>query len=308
MAVATRQAAVRVPSVLGRATLGVAVLVVAAGALIDQANGGRLHPEQWLGVAAAVCGVGLLVGTVMGRARWLAIPAVLFAGVGFVAGESAHLGLHPTALVGDESVYVGTNGPTHIRHHVVIGSVHVQIEGTPSQPVTVDARVALGDVRVLVPDDVTVEVRARGGDVSVDGVARPDGTFTVGPEGPPDVVVDARVGHGDIDVDHWSMGPAIAPPFVDLPELPPGTLQDVADGVAMTRDGSVALAGGEALVDTDGRVTVGDSHPEGNVTVITTSLGDFKLLPGDLLLTPVGELLDLAALRATIPVPPTTEG
>ena len=42
--------------------------------------------------------------------------------------------------------------------------------------------------------------------------------------------------------------------------------------------------------------------------MITTSLGDFKLLPGDLLLTPVGELLDLAALRATVPVPPTTEG
>ena len=67
----------RVPSVLGRATLGIAVLVAAAGALIDQANGGRLHPEQWLGAAAAVCGLGLLVGTVMGRAHWLAIPAVL---------------------------------------------------------------------------------------------------------------------------------------------------------------------------------------------------------------------------------------
>ncbi len=68
--------------------------MAAAGALIDQANGGRLHPEQWLGAAAVVCGIGLLVGVVAGRARWLAIPAVLFAGAGFVAGEAARVGLH----------------------------------------------------------------------------------------------------------------------------------------------------------------------------------------------------------------------
>ena len=143
----------------------------------------------------------------------------------------------------------------------------------------------------------------------VDGVGRADGTFTVGPEGPPDVVVDARVGYGDIDVDHWTPGV----PVLDLPQppivaAPAGTLRDLADGVAMTRDGSIALAGGEALVDPTGRVVVGESHREGNVTVITTSNGDFKLLPGDLLLTPIGELLDLAAARASVPVPPTTEG
>ena len=76
----------------------------------------------------------------------------------------------------------------------------------------------------------------------------------------------------------------------------------------MASDGSIALADGEALVDNTGRVVVGDAHREGNVTVITTSTGDFKLLPGDLLLTPFGELLDLTALRATLAVPPTTGG
>jgi phage shock protein PspC (stress-responsive transcriptional regulator) len=293
----------REPSLLGRTTLGIAALVVAVGALIDQANGGRLHPEQWLGAAAVVCGVGLLVGTVMGRARWLAIPAVLFAGVGLVSGESARLGLHPTALIGDQQVLVGAGGPTAVRQHVVIGSVEVQIDSAPAQPVTVDARVALGDVRILVPDNVTVEVRARGGDVRVDGVARPRGTFAIGPEGSPDVIVDARVGYGDIEVNHWAPRPVldlVAPTPLDLPTPPAGTLREVADGVAVARDGAIVLAGGEALVDVDGRVSVGDSHPEGNVTVITTSQGDFRLLPGDLLLLPSGELLELAALRGTV--------
>ena len=121
-----RRAARHPPSILGRLTLGTAVLVAAAGALIDQANGGRLHPEQWLGAAAIVCGAGLLVGTLVGRARWLIVPAALFAGTGFVAGEAARVGVEPTALFGDEYVYVGgdTSGPTQ-REHVVVGTVDV---------------------------------------------------------------------------------------------------------------------------------------------------------------------------------------
>ncbi len=302
-------AAPRVPSVLGRATLGLALLVGAAGALIDQANGGRMHPEQWLGAAAVICGIGLLVGTVMGRARWLAIPAVLLAGTGVVAGESARLGLHPTALTGDHVVDVSSASTFDVRRHVVLGSVDVQIVDAPARPITVDARVAVGDVHVLVPDDVTVEVRARGGDVRVDGVTRADGTFTVGPAGPAAVVVDARVGRGDIDVDHWAPGvPELDLPGPPIIDRPAGSLREIADGVAMTGDGSIALAGGEALVDTGGRVVVGTSRREGNVTVITTSTGDFQLLPGDLLLTPAGELLDLTALRAGTTVAPTTEG
>src|SRR5262249_42144262 len=155
-----------------------------------------------------------------------------------------------------------------------------------------------------VPDNVTVQVRARGDDVRVDGVARPDGTFTVGPEGAPDVIVDARVGHGDIEVDHWAVGPPtidlVDPSPLDLPPPPAGPLREVADGVAVARDGAVVLAGGEAIIDADGRVTVGDGHPEGNVTVITTTYGDYRLLPGDLLLTPAGELLELATLRGSV--------
>ena len=95
----------------------------------------------------------------------------------------------------------------------MLGSVDVEIGGAPRQPIVVDARVAVGDVRIHVPPDVTVEVRADGDDVRVDGVARADGTFTVGPEGPADVVVDARVGYGDIDVDHRAPGV----PRLDLP-------------------------------------------------------------------------------------------
>ena len=77
----------REPSVLGRAALGLAIAVAAVGALVDEANGGRLHPEQWLGAAAIVCGLGLLVGTLRGHGRWLIVPAVVFAGAGYGVGH-----------------------------------------------------------------------------------------------------------------------------------------------------------------------------------------------------------------------------
>jgi phage shock protein PspC (stress-responsive transcriptional regulator) len=293
----------RQPSILGRATLGIAVLVAAGGAVIDQANGGRLHPEQWLGAAAIVCGIGLLVGAVAGRALWLVVPAALFAGAGFVAGEAAGMDLQPTALAGDEFIHVGseTVAGAHLREHVVFGSVDVQIDERPAQPVTVDAKVAFGEIRIRPNADVTVEVRTEpDDDVRVYGVRRAGGTFTLGPAGPPDVVVDADVGHGHVAVERY-LGrvperPVIAPVVPDVPAG--GELTDVADGVAMTSSGAFVLAGGEAVIGPDDHVELGNEYEQARVTVIETSAGDFKLLPGGLLATPSGELLDLHALRA----------
>jgi phage shock protein PspC (stress-responsive transcriptional regulator) len=220
----------RPPSILGRLTLGLALLTAAVGAAIDQANGGRLHPEQWLGAAAIVCGGGLLAGALIGRARWLVVPAVLFAGAGFIAGEAARVGLHPNAAFGSQYVSVGEDvrPGAHIREHVVVGNVELQVNGQPSQPVTVDLGTALGDVHIDAVDDTTVEVRTRpGDDVRVDGVVRPGGTFTVGPQGSPDVIVVARVGLGHVDVaryPHATVEPPIptSPPFPVGPTIPGG--------------------------------------------------------------------------------------
>lgn len=292
----------RPPSALGRATLGIAVLVAAGGAVIDQANGGRLHPEQWLGAAAIVCGIGLLVGVVAGRALWLVVPAALFAGAGFVAGESAGMDLQPTTLAGDEFIHVGSDtvAGAHLREHVVFGSVDVQVDERPAQPVTVDAKVAFGEIRIRPNADVTVEVRtARGEDVRVYRVRRAGGTFTLGPAGRPDVVVTADVGHGHVSVERYLSRfperPVIAPA---VPDVPPGVEPtEVADGVAMTSSGAFVLVGGEAVIGPDDQVQVGNTFEQARVTVIPTSIGDFKLLPGGLLATPSGEVLDLHALR-----------
>lgn len=303
-------------SVLGRATLGMAIVVAALGALIDQANGGRLHPEQWLGAAAVVCGAGLLVGTVRGYARWLVVPAAAFAGAGFLAAPVARLGIDMDDLAGDQHVWIGAGTPGGLHEeHVGFGAVNIDVTAVPEAPVTIDARVAIGEVRVDAAAGVTVELRSRidEGTMYVNGTTAADDVVRIGPDGDPDVIVNARVGRGDVDV--WPYARireelAPVPPIV-TPGRPPvdvGPLTPVADFVAATDDGWFVLADGAAVIDADDQLVVGQAMVnESGVSVVPTPVGDFQLLPRSLLITPVGEILDLEAIRTELaPTPPST--
>jgi hypothetical protein len=175
--------------------------------------------------------------------------------------------------------------------------VNVSVDDAPSAPVTVDARAAIGAVRISAATDVSVEVQASvdNGDVQVGDVERPNGTFTLGPEGTPDVVVLARVGRGEITVEPYRRIVRPEPP--DPPDPPVlGSGRIVAEGVVLSRSGQLVLAGGEAAIELDGTVLTGSTEQRDGITVIPTSLGDFQLLPGDLLLTPFGVVLELPTL------------
>ncbi len=314
----------RPPSLLGRATLGAAVIVAAAGALIDQANGGRLHPEQWLGAAAAVCGLGLVVGAFRGHARWLVLPAALFAGSGFVAGVAAKAGVDAGHLTRERSILLAAgSGAGPFVEEVAFGSVRVTVVEEPSATSRVVAQVGIGDVGIDAPPDVTVEVRADlgHGEVRVNGVPRPDGddVVVVGPDGPPDVVVEAHIERGSINVLQTNTPlidradrpgvPVLDGPELDAPVGPVGglgELEPIADGVAATTDGWLVLADGEVLIDPDDQVIGDTSFTEGAAEVIPTSIGDFRLLPRRLLLTPSGEVIDLDQVRARLAEPTAT--
>jgi len=193
----------REPSMLGRTTFGLALIVAAIGALIDQANGGRLHPEQWLGAAALVCGAGLLVGVVRGRAWWLIVPALLFAGAGYVAGLMSRLGIDADEAFGETSLYVTDGNPGGTQSvESVIGSIWIHVDGAPDAPLTIDARAAIGAVELNVADDVSIEIRSESdhGDLVVNDTVVPSGVTRLGPDRPPDVIVDALQGIGDVDV------------------------------------------------------------------------------------------------------------
>ena len=300
----------RPPSILGRTTLGAAVVVAAGGALVDHVNGGRLYPEQWLGLAAGVCGLGLLVGAFRGHARWLVLPAAAFATAGVVGGVAAEVGAGWGDLAGDRWIGVHRDmfdGPQ--SEVLAFGTIHVDIGEAPGAQAVVGAEVGVGEVRVTTPDDVTVEIRAAvdDGDVRVNGVARRDGTIVLGPEGAPDVVVHAQVERGSIEVEQYPHrelaeldDEAIGVPTLDG-TIALGQLTEIADGVTGTADGWIVLLGGEAIIDPDDRVVVGPSaHVDGAVTAISTSYGEYRLLPRSILLGPTGEVLDLRAVRQAL--------
>ena len=136
------------------------------------------------------------------------------------------------------------------------------------------------------------------------GVERPDGTLRIGPEGQPDVVVMARVGVGEIVVEQFTVP--------EQPAVPPRG-PELAPGVSIGAGGTVVLAGGEAVLGADGEVLVGDSAVEGQVVVVITSIGEFRVLPDRQLLTPDGQVFDLPGVRLPparpalpmVPVSPT---
>ena len=249
----------REPSVLGRAALGLAIAVAAIGALVDEANGGRVHPEQWLGAAAVVCGLGLLVGTLRGHGRWLIVPGLLFAVAGYASGIGARLGIDSSDTFGERWVSIGEQQPGGLRTaHGAFGSVDVYVDGVPDEQVVVDARVGIGDIAIRVNDEVSVEVRSRtdDGTVEFNGTRRDENApVHVGPEGRPDVIVEAWVGRGDVNIgtyDLAEMAGEVPLPEVgsDAPALPQleVPLSQVSDGVAATADGWFVLAEGAAVI------------------------------------------------------------
>lgn len=305
----------RPPSVLGQATLGLAVVAAAVGALIDQANGGRLHPEQWLGVAAAVCGVGMLVGVVWGRARWLILPAALFAGAGYVGGTASERGI---SLLdgGDRSVELigGARGDVAVS----FGNVDVSVYQLPATAQTRDISVLVGDVSIWVDVATGASIDLRWdiahGSATFDGVDQPrTGSRHFGPSGEPDLVLDVSIWRGDLTlwnqeifIDDGSL-PDVPPPVTIAPSDASGLSPTyVADGVSATDDGFFLIADGEAMIDDDDRVILGSTSTSADgVTEISTSYGNFRLLPRSLLLTPYNEVIDLQRWRELL-APTTT--
>ena len=292
----------REPSVLGRAVLGVALLVAATGALVDQLNGGRLHPEQWLGAAAVVCGLGMVIGGWRGRGLWLVVPGLVFAGTGFVAGHAARAGVDSPSL-GDEDVWIdgGTEGPANSTRTAGIARLTV-VDVPPTTPMTSDLRVGIGRIEIDVDNDVTVQVRpvAHDGDVKVDNRVTHDDVITVGPEGDPDVIVTAEISLGDIQIERFNFD---EPPEFDVPDVPEGVVLDLGEGLSMARDGTVILPDGLGAITPDGDVVRGGgrlvSRGDG-ATVIGSPYGDFLLLPNQMIITPSGVLIDVPARRADL--------
>lgn len=161
-------------SLLGQLTSGLALVTAGTLWALELAGVVELGTTRILAAALLVLGLGLLVGSVAGRARWLLIPALVLMPV--VIASSL---LGTVTLVGLEEG-IGERRPTPVAvselsssYQLAIGSLTLDLtqldpdelaaSAAAGEPVVIDVQVGLGEVLVLVPDDLQVRADARAG-------------------------------------------------------------------------------------------------------------------------------------------------
>jgi hypothetical protein len=205
------------------------------------------------GLAALACGVGLLVGTFAGRARWLVVPAALFAGVS-VAGaaiEDLDVTLRGTRQSMTWVMTADDPSPPPAVIDKAGGDTNLQLEAV-EEPIDGRIRVGYGSVHISAASDVRLQVRARVGLGSIDmpngsedGYRR-DATYTDGPSDAPLVRYDIAVGFGDISVDRFP--PGSPPRTVEPPPPVLGAIAPDGNGGLIYEEGAHQLADGTILL------------------------------------------------------------
>jgi phage shock protein PspC (stress-responsive transcriptional regulator) len=192
---------------VGWVTVSAMVLVVGVVLLAAALGADGVTVERVLATALLVLGVGLLVGAVRGRARWLVALAVPLA-----------VSLSVVSAVGDE--FDPSSGQ---RTWAVDGSAERTLgagdavldlrplDGSERRGTTVESGVGVGQLVVLVPADLRVRLDASVGlgelrVTELDGTSRTtegsdlDDVVDLGPAGPRTVELDVRVGLGSLEV------------------------------------------------------------------------------------------------------------
>lgn len=201
---------------LGLLTLSAAAVVAGALLTLRAAGYEQVTVARVLACVLVVLGAGMVVGTWVGRARWLLLPSLLVAAA-----------LVPAALLQSSPVPYGAGvgertwvpGPGEERTSFRLAAGEAELDLRRLDPGALAGRplsaaVGAGEIVVLVPEDLRVQVDAdvRLGDIVVvepDGDRRSytDGSgervqeqFVVGAAGDPTVELDLEVAAGQIEV------------------------------------------------------------------------------------------------------------
>ncbi|MDX6197396.1 MAG: hypothetical protein QOJ79_547 [Actinomycetota bacterium] len=196
---------------LGLAT--VSLTAVVSGILVWAAVDGvkDLTAGRITAIALMIVGAGLVVGTWLGRARWLiAVGLLLSVAVGAAFAADA-TGATLRGGVG-ERTWVVDQARAQQGFSLGVGEATLDLSQLPADGphVVVHSRVSLGHLIVIVPDGVPVRLHAklRIGDITEFGKSLVSGDGTIertrkyGPEGDPRIEIEATMGTGQIEVRH----------------------------------------------------------------------------------------------------------
>lgn len=197
----------RESSILGRLTVGFIMLGLGVLAILDNIDSLPIeaHPRHYVALSVAILGVGLLVGSVAGRARWLIlvgailVPTLLFSPVFEYDWSSDDF---------DQTIRPASFAELEMEYAIDVGELTIDLRSLPwdGEEVVIDASVDAGNLEVFVPVGVGIV-----GSASVDiGMVSEPGRSSGGLGNPTldwdtpgengTVFLDAHVDLGNIDI------------------------------------------------------------------------------------------------------------
>lgn len=192
------------PSPLGGYVLGAMLAAIGLLALAINISGGEVDLGQFFGLALGVIGIGLIIGTWWGHARWLILLGVLL----LPFAISASFVTAPLeGGFGSQRFSPTTPQELQDEYRLVGGRMVLDLTDLQggSEPTAVEASVAMGELRVLLPEDAGFELDASVGageltvlDVTQSGSRIEDRQVIEG-DGP-QFLLDLEAGVGEIHI------------------------------------------------------------------------------------------------------------
>ena len=200
---------------LGLLTLSAAAMLAGALLTLRMAGLEEITAARILAAVLVVLGGGMIVGTWVGRARWLVFPSLLVA----LALVPAAVAQSAAGMEGGVGSQTWTPGPTDPSTEFALGAGSARLDLRQLDPADLDGPLSVdlgvGELVVLVPEDLRVRVSAdvRLGEIltrELDGTMRSlrqdsgdlllEEDFLVGDAGGTPVELDLEVGAGQIEV------------------------------------------------------------------------------------------------------------
>lgn len=201
-------------SPLGRITVGTALLAGGAVWLLDVAGVVSVPTSAVIAVVLGVVGLGLLVGSVAGRARWLALLVAVLLPAALVTASIGDLGIDVRDGVASRTVVVTETSELEDSYQLGVGELILDLsqidDPAALDDVRIEAGVGAGQLQVRLPESIGVRGQARvaAGELLILGVSQVG--FDLGqplsvgaPQGGPIVELDLRAGVGSVEVWTW---------------------------------------------------------------------------------------------------------
>jgi phage shock protein PspC (stress-responsive transcriptional regulator) len=160
----------RPPSVLGRLVVGAAALAVGIAVLLDNLGTVHMTPRLVIAVLLFIVGIGLVVGSWWGRARWLVFPGIVLT---LMLGGVALLPANIHGGAGDLSYAPTLLSDVRAQYHHGAGNLRIDLTGVKfdASPHTIRVTQGFGNLEIDLPNNVPVLARShiRGGNLELFG-------------------------------------------------------------------------------------------------------------------------------------------